>query len=99
MPNTCRCTSRSPVESTPVRRSCTLHWESRTRCVRTRRPREATLSHATMYRGCVLLVRPCRARTWLQLAHGAGAGMRHPFMQQLADALAAEEIATLRWEF
>jgi predicted alpha/beta-hydrolase family hydrolase len=35
----------------------------------------------------------------LVLAHGAGAGMRHAFMQELAEALAAEKIATVRWEF
>lgn len=33
------------------------------------------------------------------LAHGAGAGMRHPFMVEIAEALAARHIATLRWEF
>ncbi len=37
--------------------------------------------------------------TWLYvLGHGAGAGMRHPFMTTLAAALAARRIATLRWE-
>jgi predicted alpha/beta-hydrolase family hydrolase len=35
----------------------------------------------------------------LVLAHGAGAGMRHAFMQELADALEAHHVATLRWEF
>ncbi|MGE5047000.1 MAG: alpha/beta family hydrolase [Deltaproteobacteria bacterium] len=33
------------------------------------------------------------------LAHGAGAGMRHPFLESLADALAGERVATLRYEF
>jgi uncharacterized protein len=33
------------------------------------------------------------------LAHGAGAGMRHPFLEALADALAARGVATLRYEF
>jgi predicted alpha/beta-hydrolase family hydrolase len=33
------------------------------------------------------------------LAHGAGAGMTHPFMQNIADALAARRIATLRYQF
>jgi predicted alpha/beta-hydrolase family hydrolase len=35
----------------------------------------------------------------LALAHGAGAGMTHPFMQQLADELASRGIATLRYQF
>jgi predicted alpha/beta-hydrolase family hydrolase len=33
------------------------------------------------------------------LAHGAGAGASHPFMEAVAHALAAERIATLRYEF
>ena len=33
------------------------------------------------------------------LAHGAGAGMRHPFMTALAAALVARGIATLRYQF
>ena len=35
----------------------------------------------------------------LTLAHGAGAGMNHPFMTSLADELAACGIATLRFNF
>jgi hypothetical protein len=46
-----------------------------------------------------LLVRPRGARHILVLAHGAGAGMRHAFMEELAGALAARRVATLRWEF
>ncbi|MGH7517175.1 MAG: alpha/beta hydrolase family protein [Gemmatimonadales bacterium] len=33
------------------------------------------------------------------LAHGAGAGMRHPFMQAIVEALAVEGVATLRYQF
>ncbi len=33
------------------------------------------------------------------LAHGAGAGMRHPFLETLARALAEREVATLRYHF
>jgi len=33
------------------------------------------------------------------LAHGAGAGMRHPFLQALAGALEAQGVATLRYDF
>jgi len=46
-----------------------------------------------------LLLRPANARWLLVLAHGAGAGMRHPFMESIARALAAEGVATLRYEF
>lgn len=46
-----------------------------------------------------MLVRPGTARALYVFAHGAGAGMRHAFMAEIADALAAHDIATLRWEF
>lgn len=45
-----------------------------------------------------LLVRPARARCLYVLAHGAGAGMRHAFMADIAEALAGADVATLRWE-
>ena len=32
-------------------------------------------------------------------AHGAGAGMNHPFMQRAAEALEARGIATRRFDF
>jgi predicted alpha/beta-hydrolase family hydrolase len=35
----------------------------------------------------------------LTIAHGAGAGMRHPFMEKLAAELASVGVATLRYEF
>ena len=33
------------------------------------------------------------------MAHGAGAGMTHPFMTAVADGLCARQIATLRYQF
>jgi predicted alpha/beta-hydrolase family hydrolase len=46
-----------------------------------------------------LLQRPAAA-TWLYVfAHGAGAGMRHAFMQNTADRLGRAGIATLRYEY
>lgn len=35
----------------------------------------------------------------LVLAHGAGAGMEHPFMEELSSYLAAQKIGTLRFNF
>lgn len=35
----------------------------------------------------------------LVLAHGAGAGMSHPFMQSIAERLAAQQIGVLRFNF
>lgn len=46
-----------------------------------------------------LVVRPAAARAMYVLAHGAGAGMRHAFLASIAAALAARDVATLRWEF
>ncbi len=46
-----------------------------------------------------LLDKPRGAVAGIVLAHGAGAGMRHAFMQDIADALAERRIATLRYEF
>ena len=46
-----------------------------------------------------LLVRPPDARLLYVLAHGAGAGMRHPFLESIAQRLAARGIATLRYQF
>jgi predicted alpha/beta-hydrolase family hydrolase len=46
-----------------------------------------------------LLVRPPDARWLLVLAHGAGAGMEHPFMEALAASLAAHGVASFRYQF
>jgi predicted alpha/beta-hydrolase family hydrolase len=46
-----------------------------------------------------LLCRPANARWLLVLAHGAGAGMSHPFMEKLADELAGVGVATFRYQF
>jgi uncharacterized protein len=46
-----------------------------------------------------LLQVPARPRACFVFAHGAGAGMTHPFMAAAADELAAREIATLRYQF
>jgi uncharacterized protein len=46
-----------------------------------------------------VLLRPEKAQQLLVLAHGAGAGMRHPFMESLALALAEKGIATFRYQF
>jgi uncharacterized protein len=46
-----------------------------------------------------LLTRPPEARSCYVVAHGAGAGMRHPFMSAVAEELAVAGIATLRYQF
>ncbi|MGH7537625.1 MAG: alpha/beta hydrolase family protein [Gemmatimonadales bacterium] len=46
-----------------------------------------------------IVVRPGEARLLYVLAHGAGAGMRHPFLGRMAQALAERGVATLRYQF
>ena len=46
-----------------------------------------------------LLLRQDGARLLYVLAHGAGAGMRHPFLESFAQRLAERSIATLRYQF
>lgn len=47
-----------------------------------------------------MLVRtPPSPRIGYVLAHGAGAGMRHPFLETIAQSLFERSVATLRYEF
>jgi predicted alpha/beta-hydrolase family hydrolase len=46
-----------------------------------------------------LLELPDNARSLYVLAHGAGAGMRHPFLENISQALAAAGMGTLRYQF
>src|SRR5215470_1801203 len=46
-----------------------------------------------------LLQRPESAHCLLVLAHGAGAGMRHSFLESLASELAKSGVATFRYQF
>jgi predicted alpha/beta-hydrolase family hydrolase len=56
-----------------------------------------TVSDTTRVSG--LLQKPPHARACYVLAHGAGAGMDHPFMENVARGLASRGIATLRYQF
>src|SRR4051812_44579649 len=46
-----------------------------------------------------LLLRPENARACFVFAHGAGAGMSHPFMETVATGLGERGIASLRYQF
>jgi uncharacterized protein len=46
-----------------------------------------------------LLRRPPGAGALFVCGHGAGAGMRHPFLAAVAEGLAARGVATLRYQF
>jgi predicted alpha/beta-hydrolase family hydrolase len=58
-----------------------------------------TLTVANAIRVSGLLCAPALAESCLVLAHGAGAGMAHPFMAAVAAELAQRNIATLRYQF
>ena len=46
-----------------------------------------------------ILMTPANPKSLLVLGHGAGAGMRHRFMETLAQQLAANGVATFRYHF
>lgn len=46
-----------------------------------------------------LLIRPAQACACFVFAHGAGAGMTHPFMETAAAGLCERGVATLRYQF
>jgi predicted alpha/beta-hydrolase family hydrolase len=46
-----------------------------------------------------LLMRPAEARACFVFAHGAGAGMTHPFMETFAAGLGERGVASLRYQF
>src|SRR3984957_11695321 len=46
-----------------------------------------------------LLLAPPKPKYLLVLGHGAGAGMNHPFMTNLSEALASASVSTFRYQF
>jgi len=62
-------------------------------------PRPLTIAVDAARRVSGLLLAPAAARACYVLAHGAGAGMTHPFMAAISNACAERGIATLRYQF
>ena len=62
-------------------------------------PKELRLPVGDSGETSAILLRPPKARAMLALAHGAGAGMRHPFMETLAQEFSAAGFATSRYQF
>src|SRR5438105_8036853 len=58
-----------------------------------------TIAVGETHRVSGLLQVPPEAHACYVLAHGAGAGMTHPFMAAIANGLAERGIATLRYQF
>src|SRR5688500_18180027 len=67
--------------------------------VKSASPRSVSIMVSDTQRVSGLLQKPSDARACYVLAHGAGAGMAHPFMAAVADELAGRGIATLRYQF
>lgn len=61
--------------------------------------RELTIEVSGHRRVSGVLVRPRDAWALYVLAHGAGAGMRHSFLETTANDFAASGVATLRFQF
>ena len=62
-------------------------------------PQPVTITISDTQRVSGLLLAPSKARACYVLAHGAGAGMTHPFMAAVANGLAERGVATLRYQF
>jgi uncharacterized protein len=62
-------------------------------------PEPVTIEIDAAQRVSGLLQAPPAARSGYVLAHGAGAGMTHPFLAAMADGLAERGIASLRFQF
>jgi predicted alpha/beta-hydrolase family hydrolase len=61
--------------------------------------KELTLEVGSAGTVSALLTVPTHPRAGFVFAHGAGAGMTHPFMAAVASGLAERHVATLRYQF
>jgi predicted alpha/beta-hydrolase family hydrolase len=65
----------------------------------TMKPEPLTIAIDDAQRVSGLWLEPSRAKACFVMAHGAGAGMRHAFLENAASELAEQSIATLRFQF
>jgi len=63
------------------------------------KPQPITIDVGAQTSVSALLLTPLRASACFVFAHGAGAGMAHPFMAAVAAGLAERGIASLRYQF
>jgi predicted alpha/beta-hydrolase family hydrolase len=63
------------------------------------KPEPLTIPIDAAQRVSGLWLEPSRAKACFVMAHGAGAGMRHAFLENAAAGLAEQSIATLRFQF
>lgn len=62
-------------------------------------PKSVTITVDSDQQVSGLLQVPAEARACYVVAHGAGAGMAHPFMASVAEELSERGVATLRYQF
>jgi len=67
--------------------------------VGTSAPQRVTIAVSEAFNVSGLLQCPAESQACLVFAHGAGAGMDHPFMTAVADELEDLGFATLRYQF
>jgi predicted alpha/beta-hydrolase family hydrolase len=63
------------------------------------RAQPSTIAVDDTHRVSALTLIPPSARACFVLAHGAGAGMTHPFMETMAEGLGKVGVATVRFQF
>jgi len=74
-------------------------WRRRAASMTPVRPQAVSIAVDDQRQVSGILLAPAEARICYVLAHGAGAGMAHPFMAAIANGLAERGIATLRYQF
>ena len=62
-------------------------------------PQQLAIEVANSGSVSAVLIRPAEARACFVFAHGAGAGMTHPFMETFAAGLGERGVASLRYQF
>jgi predicted alpha/beta-hydrolase family hydrolase len=93
----CRCQSRGQMGYSEIRNWTLMpHQRSSMNCTS---PERLTIAVKTNEVVSGLLLVPERQSACFVLAHGAGAGMTHPFMASIATGLCERGIATLRYQF
>jgi predicted alpha/beta-hydrolase family hydrolase len=80
-------------------RNCNMLSNSKSPKMSSAQPQPVTISVSDAQRVSGLLQVPATAQACYVLAHGAGAGMTHPFLNAIANGLAERGVATLRYQF
>src|SRR5438552_13635451 len=91
--------AQSRANTLAMRQIPCQNWIHCFTCMTSTSPKPVTITVNDPQRVSGLFLAPPAARACTVLAHGAGAGMTHPFMASIANGLAERGIATLRYQF